>query len=249
MRVFNQDPASDMGRRAAAAGLIDRRSVPIRPATGWATVGARLISTKPPAWARSSIATSRRRRLSPGTEPYSTEETRSIQAMLEHGRDATYIARVLKRPVHSVEVKIGAMMKAAPAWSFGQDYGPDRPRQAPDRPSLRQIASELGRTVHSVGSRLSHHGIRLKDLRAAGSAAGGRMSKPLKPVPEVSQPPNASSPAARIGARTASLFPGKRQEWACGAHQEEMNAAWTAAVQAKVDADAETLKPKQGRLL
>lgn len=75
------------------------------------------------------------------------------------------------------------------------------------------------------------------------------MSKaPVKPVPEVPQPPKCFKEGCEDWGSHGFLFPGKRQEWACSAHKDEMNAAWTEAVQAKVDADARALKPAQGSL-
>jgi hypothetical protein len=172
MRVYNQDPAGDMGRRAALAGL------PISacpwPEGNWlaerwkasylaevARIGkARLLygDLKVPVHTR-------------GAGRYSPEETDSIQAMLAHGHDASYIARVLKRPLHSVEVKIGNMLKVPPVWSPDQDRDLAKRARRADHPSLKQIAAELGRTAHAVGSRLAHLGIRLNAHRPLAKAA------------------------------------------------------------------------------
>jgi hypothetical protein len=69
-----------------------------------------------------------------------------------------------------------------------------------------------------------------------------------KTPPEVPQPPRCFKEGCGDWGSWGFLFPGKRQEWACFRHKDEMAAAWDAAVKAKVDADAEALKPKQGSL-
>jgi len=168
-RVWNQDPASDMGRRAAAGGL-SIRACPYpegnwlgeRWRAAWRVETARLGGLE-----HRNVTTPA---IFAGNEPYSFEETDSIHAMLARGRDAAYIARALNRPQHSVEVKIGAMMNSYAAWSPAQDRDLIARVQRQGLPSLRQIAEEIGRTVHSVGSRVAHHG-GLKRLRAAATQA------------------------------------------------------------------------------
>jgi hypothetical protein len=73
--------------------------------------------------------------------------------------------------------------------------------------------------------------------------------QPLKPIPEVQQPPRCFKAGCDDWGSFGFSFPGGRQEWACSAHREEMDTTWSAAVQAKVDADAENLKLAQGSLL
>jgi hypothetical protein len=74
------------------------------------------------------------------------------------------------------------------------------------------------------------------------------MSGPKTP-PAVQQQPKCFKPGCGDWGSYGFKFPGGRQEWACGEHRAEMDAQWTEAVQAKVDADAEVLKPAQGKLL
>jgi hypothetical protein len=168
MRVFNQDPASDMGRRAAGSRLSigacpypEGNWLGDRWRAAWRAETERLGGLEHRAVAAPQTYV--------GNEPYSFEETDSIHAMLARGRDAAYIARALNRPLHSVAVKIGAMMKSYTAWSGTQDRDLIARVQRQDLPSLRQIAEELGRSVHSIGSRVAHHG-GLKRLRAAAIA-------------------------------------------------------------------------------
>jgi hypothetical protein len=76
------------------------------------------------------------------------------------------------------------------------------------------------------------------------------MSKPpLKPIAEVPQPPKCFKEGCDDWGSYGFTFPGGRRGSACGAHRAEMDAAWTEAVQAKVDADAQAVTPAQGRLL
>lgn len=173
MRVTDQDPAGDMGRRAAAAG--QPISVCPYPEGNW--LGDRWRK----AWTAETARIGTVRALhgdlpAPehmrGNGRYSPEETDSISAMLERGHDAAYIARALRRPLHSVEVKIGNMMKIAPAWSPDQDRDLSARAHRKDGPSLKQIAAELGRTPHSVGSRLAHLGIQLRSRRALAQQCG-----------------------------------------------------------------------------
>jgi hypothetical protein len=167
-RVFNQDPAGDAGRRAAAAGLsVSACPYPIgnwlgdRWRASWLDEMARIGRLEHRGFETPEIT--------PGVSPYSMEETESVLAMLARNRDASYIAKVLNRPIRSVEVKIGSMNMERAAWTPPQDRDLlDRARRA-DHPGLKQIAAELGRTVHAVGSRLAHHG-GLKMLRATSMA-------------------------------------------------------------------------------
>jgi len=76
------------------------------------------------------------------------------------------------------------------------------------------------------------------------------MSKvPLKPVPEVPQPPKCFKEGCDDWGSYGFTFPGGRQVWVCREHRDETDAAWTEAVQAKIDEDAQALKPAQGKLL
>jgi DNA-binding NarL/FixJ family response regulator len=164
MRVFNQDPATDMGRRAARAG--ERIGACPYPEGNW-------LAERWTAAYLDEIAAIGQGEVAPRSEPtispsgglghYRPDEVDTINALLAKGKDANFIAHALNRPVHSVEVKIGKMMKVPPAWTNAQDRELTALARSPERLSVKQIAERLVRSTAAVGSRLHHLQIRLRN--------------------------------------------------------------------------------------